>query len=61
MAGPADLASFKDGLIILGAAAIVVPLVQRLRVSSILGFWSASSSARSAWARCPKSRRSWPC
>ena len=38
MAGPADLASFKDGLIILGAAAIVVPLVQRLRVSSILGF-----------------------
>jgi monovalent cation:H+ antiporter-2, CPA2 family len=38
MAAPADPAHFKEALIILGAAAVVVPLFQRLRVSSVLGF-----------------------
>jgi len=32
---------FKDALIVLGAAAIVVPLFQRLRVSPVLGFMLA--------------------
>ena len=33
-----DLASFKEILIVLGAAGVVVPLFQRLKVSSVVGF-----------------------
>src|SRR3954452_22796127 len=33
-----DLALYKAVLIVLGAAAIVIPLFHRLRVSSVLGF-----------------------
>ncbi len=38
MTGTADPAAFKEALIVLGAAAVVVPLFQRLRISPILGF-----------------------
>ena len=33
-----DLALYKAALIVLGAAAVVIPLFHRLRVSSVLGF-----------------------
>lgn len=38
MATAADPAQFKEALIILGAAAVVVPLFHRLRISPVLGF-----------------------
>jgi CPA2 family monovalent cation:H+ antiporter-2 len=38
MAGPADIAQFKDALIVLGAAAVVVPVFHSLRVSPVLGY-----------------------
>lgn len=38
MAGPAEIFVFKDALIVLGTAAIVAPVVHRLKVSPILGF-----------------------
>src|SRR5215831_6335034 len=33
-----DISLYRAALIVLGAAAIVIPLFQRLRVSSVLGF-----------------------
>ena len=33
-----DLSLYKATLIVLGAAAVVIPLFHRLRVSSVLGF-----------------------
>src|SRR3982074_3712711 len=33
-----DLSLYKAALIVLGAAAVVIPLFHRLRVSSVLGF-----------------------
>ena len=38
MAGPAEIFVFKDALIVLGTAAIVAPVVHRLKISPILGF-----------------------
>jgi CPA2 family monovalent cation:H+ antiporter-2 len=38
MAGPADISQFKDALIVLGAAAVVVPVFHSLRVSPVLGY-----------------------
>ncbi len=38
MAAPSDPEHFKEALIVLGAAAVVVPLFQRLRVSPVIGF-----------------------
>jgi CPA2 family monovalent cation:H+ antiporter-2 len=38
MAGPVDLSAMKDGLVVLGAAALVVPAMHRLKVSPVLGF-----------------------
>lgn len=38
MAGPADPGDFKEVLVVLGAAAVVVPLFHRLRLSPVLGF-----------------------
>ena len=38
MAGTTDIFVFKDALIVLGTAAIVAPVVHRLKVSPILGF-----------------------
>ena len=38
MAGPAEISQFKDALIILGAAAVVVPVFHTLRVSPVLGY-----------------------
>ena len=38
MAGPAEIFVFKDALIVLGTAAVVAPVVHRLKISPILGF-----------------------
>lgn len=38
MAGPSEIFAFKDALIILGTAAVVAPVVQRLKISPVLGF-----------------------
>jgi CPA2 family monovalent cation:H+ antiporter-2 len=38
MEAPPDLSAFKIALIVLGAAAIVIPLFHRMRVSTVLGF-----------------------
>jgi CPA2 family monovalent cation:H+ antiporter-2 len=38
MEAPLDLASFKEALIVLAAAGVVVPLFHRLRVRPVLGF-----------------------
>lgn len=38
MAQPVDPALFKDALIVLGSASVVIPLFQRFRVSPVLGF-----------------------
>ncbi|MBM3650576.1 MAG: potassium transporter TrkA [Alphaproteobacteria bacterium] len=38
MAGPSELIVFKDALIVLGTAAIVAPVVHRLKVSPVVGF-----------------------
>ena len=36
--GPLDTAFYREALIVLGAAGVVIPLFHRLRVSSVLGF-----------------------
>ena len=41
MAAALDLSAYKDGLIVLGTAAVIVPLVNRLKFSPILGFLAA--------------------
>ena len=38
MAGSADVFAFKDALIVLGTAAVVAPVMPRLKVSPILGY-----------------------
>ena len=38
MATPVDATLFKDALIVLGAAAVVVPVFHSLRVSPVLGY-----------------------
>src|SRR5919108_1729771 len=38
-----DLTSYRDALILLGTAGVVVPLVHRLRVSPVLGFLAAGA------------------
>ncbi len=38
MAGTAEIFVFKDALIVLGTAAVVAPVVHRLKISPILGF-----------------------
>lgn len=38
MAAPVDISQFKDALIVLGAAAVVVPVFHSLRVSPVLGY-----------------------
>jgi CPA2 family monovalent cation:H+ antiporter-2 len=37
-AAPLDISLYKDALVVLGAAGVVIPLFHRLRVSSVLGF-----------------------
>jgi monovalent cation:H+ antiporter-2, CPA2 family len=37
-AAPLDLSVYKEALVVLGAAGVVIPLFHRLRVSSVLGF-----------------------
>lgn len=38
MAGPIDIAVFKEPIIILTAAAVIVPLFHRIKISPVLGF-----------------------
>ena len=38
MAGPSDIYVSKDALIVLGTAAVVAPVVHRLKISPVLGF-----------------------
>ena len=38
MAGTSELFVFKDVLILLGTAAVVAPVVHRLKISPVLGF-----------------------
>lgn len=42
-AQPLDVMAYKDALIVLATAAVVVPLIQRLRISSVLGFLLAGA------------------
>lgn len=42
-AAPGDLSNYKDVLILLGTAGVVVPLVHRFRVTPILGFLAAGA------------------
>jgi CPA2 family monovalent cation:H+ antiporter-2 len=44
MAGPADFTAYKDALIVLGAAGVVVPTMQRFRVSPAIGFLAAGAA-----------------
>src|ERR1700735_3356 len=37
-AHPLDMSLYKDALVVLGAAGVVIPLFHRLRVSPVLGF-----------------------
>jgi CPA2 family monovalent cation:H+ antiporter-2 len=41
MAGPVALDHFKEALVFLGTAAVVVPLFRRLRISPVIGFLGA--------------------
>jgi CPA2 family monovalent cation:H+ antiporter-2 len=38
MSGTQDIGAYKDGIVILATAAIAVPLLQRLRISPVLGY-----------------------
>jgi CPA2 family monovalent cation:H+ antiporter-2 len=38
MAGTADIHAFKDALIVLGTAAVVAPIMPRLKISPVLGY-----------------------
>ena len=38
-----DLASYKEALVLLGTAGVVVPIVHRFRISPILGFLAAGA------------------
>ena len=38
MSGAQDIGAYKDGIVILATAAVAVPLLQRLRISPVLGY-----------------------
>ncbi|MPZ30055.1 MAG: potassium transporter TrkA [Rhodospirillales bacterium] len=44
MAGSNDIFVFKDALIILGTAAVVAPVVHRLKISPVLGFFAVGAA-----------------
>ena len=44
MAGSSEIFVFKDALIILGTAAVVAPVVHRLKVSPVLGFFAVGAA-----------------
>jgi len=33
-----DIAAYKDGIVILATAAVAIPLLQRVRISPVLGY-----------------------
>jgi monovalent cation:H+ antiporter-2, CPA2 family len=44
MAGAQDIVVFKDALIVLGTAAVIAPVVHRLKISPILGFLAVGAA-----------------
>ena len=44
MAGSSDIFVFKDALIILGTAAVVAPVVQRLKSGPVLGLFAVGAA-----------------
>ena len=44
MAGSSEIFVFKDALIVLGTAAVVAPVVHRLRISPVLGFFAVGAA-----------------
>lgn len=44
MAGSSDISVFKDALIVLGTAAVVAPVVHRLKISPVLGFFAVGAA-----------------
>ena len=44
MAGSSEIFVFKDALIILGTAAVVAPVVHRLKISPVLGFFAVGAA-----------------
>ncbi len=44
MAGPTEIIVFKDALIVLGTAAVVAPVLQRLKISPIMGFFAVGAT-----------------
>ncbi|MBX9942469.1 MAG: cation:proton antiporter [Reyranella sp.] len=44
MAGSTEIVVFKDALILLGTAAVVAPVVHRLKISPILGFFAVGAA-----------------
>ena len=43
MAGEIDPAAYKDVMVVLATAAVIVPAVQRLKISPVLGFLMAGA------------------
>jgi CPA2 family monovalent cation:H+ antiporter-2 len=43
MAAPIDLEVYKDALLVLGTAGVVVPVMHRFRISPVLGFLIAGA------------------
>ena len=43
MAAAIQLSSYKEALILLGTAGVVVPLIHRLKISPVLGFLGAGA------------------
>eukprot|EP01037_Dinobryon_pediforme_P020717 gene20717-21410_t len=43
MSGTIDLLAYKDALLFLGTAGVVVPVVHRFNVSPVLGFLAAGA------------------
>src|SRR5215813_7898664 len=49
-AAPLDTSFYKQALIVLGAAGVVIPIFHRLRVSPVLGFMLVGVVDRPVWA-----------
>jgi hypothetical protein len=58
MAAPIDLEVYKDALLVLAMAGVVVPVMHRFRISPVLGLLIAEpSSVLRAWCACADSAR----
>ena len=59
-AGQINLDAYSDALVVLGTAGIVVPLVQRWRVSPVLGYLAAGAVLGPARPGLVQGRRALP-